>query len=73
MTNNYYRLQWRSPEKVQERHEYIISLTRSEVPLALKEIALLVKERFGSPTGKPMDHSTVTHHIQKHNRGKCFC
>lgn len=59
---------WRSPERVRERCDYIREMHRNGHCLTggpyLKEIALKVFERFGNPeTGKPMDHTTVMHHI----------
>lgn len=43
---------------------------RSRFPkMLLKRIGLLVFERYGNPTGKPYDHSTVIYHL----RGDCRC
>jgi len=63
-----YRLRWRSPERVRERHERMVELACQEPKLSLKEIAFIMWQEFGNPeTQKPMDHSTLWHHLQ----GKC--
>jgi len=79
-------LAWRSPERVQARHEYIIELASmdggrpntvgrpSKYRLTLKQIALLVSEKFGTENGrKPLDHSSILHQLRKHEEGKCPC
>ena len=75
--DRHYRLKWRSPERVRERHDYTKELGTRMPPLTLKEIALLVKDKFGaepnngthSGNGRPMHHSTVLTHLK--NRCKC--
>jgi hypothetical protein len=80
-------LAWRSRERVQERHEYIIDLAGRRTnhwnrqgravhkPFTLKEIALRVMEKFGTENGrdKPLDHTSIMHHIWKHRAGRCAC
>lgn len=58
---------WRSLERVSERCRRMRQLAGVEPPLTLMEIALKLYEEYGGEFGKPMDHSTVIHHL----RGKC--
>ena len=68
---------WRSPERVRDRHKYIVSLYADysqHARYTLKDIALAVKALFGvGPTEKLMDHSTIIHHIRQHQARKCGC
>lgn len=62
------RRRWRSLDRVGERCQRIRELGDLRPALTLMEIALKIKAEFGSEeTGKPLDHSTVIHHLH----GKC--
>lgn len=59
------RLKWRAPARVRIRQRYIVELADDNPGIALREISLRVFERFGNPeTGKPMNHSTIIHHLR---------
>lgn len=56
---------WRNRRRVRQRQAYIVELADDNPGITLKEIALRAFERFGNPeTGKPMNHSTVIHHLR---------
>lgn len=57
---------WRAPDRVSERCRRMREL--DAVGLNQMEIALVIFREFGNPeTGKPIDHTTVWHHV----KGKC--
>ena len=59
-------LRWRSPERVAERCWRMKEMQKEGLPE--KAIALAIFNEFGNPkTGKPMDPSSVQHHLS----GKC--
>ncbi len=67
--NGHRKMPWRSRTFLFERHVYMVSLSRSMPPLTLMQIAIKVREKYGSENGRPLDHSTVLHHL----KGRCRC